>query len=90
MLRFSALNGALIALALAVGAWGASVAGLFRYPAREAWPSYLLGLAAMVALGAAAGWLTAPWDRGVVRALLRLLAAMGRVWIIGHCQEVAA
>ena len=84
MLRFSALNGALIALALAVGAWGASVAGLFRYPAREAWPSYLLGLAAMVALGAAAGWLTARWDGGIVRALVWLLAATGMVWIIGH------
>ena len=84
MLRLSALNGALIALALAVGAWGASVAGLFRHPLREAWPSYLLGLAAMVALGAAAGWLTARWDRGVVRALVWLLAATGMVWIIGH------
>ncbi len=65
MLRFSALDGALLALALAAGAWGASVAGLFRHPVREAWPSYVLALAAMVALGAAAGWLTARWDRGV-------------------------
>ncbi len=83
MQRLGILNGALVGLALAAGVWAGAVVNLLRHPLREAWPSYAVGLVAMVLLGAAAGWITTRWNRGPVRLLAWLLVALAMTWIIG-------
>lgn len=82
--RLGLLNGALIGLALALGAWGPSLAALLRLPVALLLPSILLGALALVGLGALAGWLAARWGTALGGGLVWLAASLLMIWLLGH------
>jgi hypothetical protein len=70
------LNGALLGLALAVGAWGAQAAALLPLPLALKYHSFLLASGLLILLCALAGWLTAWLNRTAVTVLLWLGTAV--------------
>ncbi|MCX7851554.1 MAG: hypothetical protein N2383_02105 [Caldilineales bacterium] len=80
----SLLNGALIGLALAVGAWGGQMIALLRLPLGVPAALFPLVTLALVLIGAVAGGLTAAFNRSWAGALVWALAGYAMVWIIGH------
>lgn len=56
--RLGLLNGLLIGLALATGAWGQEVLRVAQLPVRQYLPTLLLGVAIVVGLCTLTGWLT--------------------------------
>lgn len=82
--RLGLLNGALIGLALALGAWGPSLAALLRLPVVLLLPSMLLGALALIGLGGLAGWLAAAWGTALGGGLVWLAASLGMIWLLGH------
>lgn len=77
-------NGALIGLALALGAWGPEAIALAGAPLRLLYPGLILGTLALLVLGGLAGWLAAWFEGALAGALVWLLAAGLMTWAIGH------
>lgn len=82
--RLGMLNGALIGLALALGAWGL---GFFAGGGKLSplwYSSHLLGMSGVILLAGLAGWLAAVAGRAFVSLTIWTAAALGMTWIIGH------
>lgn len=73
--RLGTINGFLIGLALALGAWVAQAISLARLPIRHQHPSLVLGGILLVIVCTVAGWLTSRWARPGLTILLWSLAA---------------
>lgn len=82
--NYQLLNGALIGLALAVGAWGGQMLALLRLPLHIPALLFPLTTLALMLIGALAGGLTAVLNRSWVGALLWAVAGYAMVWIVGH------
>ncbi len=83
-LRLGLRNGALIGLALALGAWAPDAILLSVSRVRLLYPSLLLGCLALLLLGGLGGWLAAWSGRAFVGGLIWLLVAGLMTWTIGH------
>ncbi len=82
--RIGLLNGLLIGLALAIGAWGADALFWGSVGAWLVYPGLLVGGLLLVALGGLAGWLTARVGRAWAGLLFWLIVAFPMMRIIGH------
>lgn len=82
--RLGLLNGLLIGLALAMGAWGVEAARVAQLPFRLYLPTLLLGMALVVALCTLTGWLTSRVAKAWFTVLLWLVTAVIAVLTIGY------
>jgi hypothetical protein len=82
--RLGAINGLLIGLALALGAWGPEAWRVARLPVTAYLPSLLLGLGLVVALCGLVGWSTSRIARTPVTVLLWIATAVISMLILGY------
>ena len=82
-LKFGLLNGLFIGLGLALGVWASDAIFLGLSHVRLAYPPMLLGVLALAALGALAGWLAAWVARAWASALIWLGAGILMIRVIG-------
>ncbi len=82
--RLGALNGLLVGLALALGAWLPEALTLGQSPVRLVYPLLLLGTAGVLALTTLAGWLTARWEAAPAAVLVWGAATAPVVLLMGH------
>jgi hypothetical protein len=84
LIRLGLLNGLLIGLALALGAWGPQVIFLFPVPVRNLFPPLILGCATLALLGALAGGLSAWLGSSLAGALAWTGTAVLMALVIAH------
>ncbi|MFZ5917130.1 MAG: hypothetical protein ACOYZ7_09370 [Chloroflexota bacterium] len=77
-------NGLLMGLALALGAWLPDAIVLTVSRVRWVFPPLFLGLLALLALGALAGWLAARLGNAFGGGVIWALSGALMTWIIGH------
>lgn len=82
--RLGALNGLLVGLALALGAWLPEALTLGQSPVRLVYPLLLLGTAGVAVITTLAGWLAARWEAAVASALAWGAAAVLVALWMGH------
>jgi hypothetical protein len=82
--RLGLLNGLLIGLALALGAWGLDAARAVRLPFPLALPAFLLSALALLTLCAAVSWLTSWLARTWLSMILWFLTGVLVMLIIGY------
>ncbi len=82
--RLGILNGFLIGLALALGAWAAEAVALAQLPLPVQHPSLALGSFLLILVCTLAGWLTSRWVKFVLTLLAWLLAAVMATLIIAY------
>lgn len=82
--RFGLLNGLLIGLTLALGAWALDAVFSLTAPVRLGGPSLLLGALALGILGGLGGWLAARVGRSWAGGLIWLGVGWLMVIVIGH------
>ncbi|MEZ4518972.1 MAG: hypothetical protein R3C44_19840 [Chloroflexota bacterium] len=82
--RLGLLNGLLIGLALATGAWGIEAIRVFRLPVRLYLPTLILGMVVVTLLGAFVGWLTSRIAKTAITVPLWLVVAVITVLIINY------
>lgn len=67
--RIGLINGFLIGLALALGAWVGEAISLAQLPIQMPGPSLIIGSLLLIIICALAGWLTSRWPRLVSIAI---------------------
>lgn len=82
--RLGLLNGALIGLVLALGAWLPQALAWLRLPMQAPLLVLLPGILTLVLLGAGAGWLAARAGKALLGAIIWCLASVAMVWTLGH------
>lgn len=82
--RLGLLNGVLIGLALALGAWGWNALAARGTLSPLWYGSLLLGLVVTVAVSALAGWLAAVSGKASFSLLIWCGASLASTWVIGH------
>jgi hypothetical protein len=82
--RLGLLNGLLIGLALAAGAWGLEALRVVQLPFRLYLPTLVLGMLFLTLLGAAVGWLTSRLDRAWITIPLWLAFAVVAILTLGY------
>jgi hypothetical protein len=78
------LFGLVAGLALSIGLWGLDAYMLAKAHAEWSWLKFLIGTPFVMLAGAAAGWLTARFDNGLIGAIIWLLTSLGVVWFASH------
>jgi hypothetical protein len=76
--------GMLAGVGFSLGVWGLDTYLLWRAAADLPWVKLAVGLPFCVLIGAAAGWLAARFDHGLLAAGLWVLAGLGFVWTASH------
>lgn len=82
--RLGLLNGLLIGLALAVGAWGLETLRVIQLPFRLYLPTLLLGMAFIVLLSTLVGWLTSRFAKAWITVPLWLALATIAILTMGY------
>ncbi len=82
--RLGLINGLLIGLALAAGAWGLEAVRVAQLPFRLYLPTLILGMVAVTLLCTITGWLTSRLAKPLVTIPAWLLTATATVLIMGY------
>ena len=78
------INGLLIGLSLAIGAWGVQAFKLANIPVPLQYPSLILGSFLLISLGSVIGWLTGRLSKPGIVALVWMLTAVIATQIINY------